>query len=213
MLGPYYYSYDETTGTSYGYYCHGLIDCYQRPWFWMGVGIFVGTWSAVGLILFLIWNSVCKGQRRATRTVEKESFTGELKPATLCGCVELACRNVTEAIFCSVCVFAENVEKALPKSQRCGVFGQSVCQFMSILLGLFTCYLPWIYCVMKHMNLRTKYSKLPEGVRGEDECMSCMKAFFCLPCSSMQIAEFRELYETAYGKAEDEETALLDGKI
>merc|ERR1719359_2119994 len=166
------------------------------------------------ILCLIIWFNYCKGQRRADRSVAKEAFTGDLRPTTLCGCIDMRCWNIAEVLLCPLCLFSENVEKSLPPRNRCGMFGQIVCQFMSIVLFPFG----WWYCVSQHIGLRQQYGKLPPGAKStETGCCThfliCLKAIICYGCSSMQIAEFTDLYHETFGKAPEEETTLLDGKV
>lgn len=162
------------------------------------------------LMCLIVWLAYCKGRLRADRTVAKEEFTGDMAPTTLCGCWEMGCKAIVEGFFCCVCVHAENVEKSLPPQQRCGMCGQIVLIFCSIGCAPWC----WWYWLKTGVEMRMKNQKLPMGVKTQpDCCMECLKSFCCSWCSTMQIAEFTDLYDTAYGKTPDEGTTLLDGKI
>merc|ERR1719231_2123574 len=102
-------------------------------------------------------------------------------------------KSITEVICCPICLFAENVEKSLPPSKRCGMCGQIVCQWLSLSIPIFG----WWWMLSTHIVLRQQYGQLPPGAKSQDSgCGSnCLKAWFCYPCSSMQIAEFTDQYE------------------
>jgi len=141
-------------------------------------------------------------------------FQGDLLPTTLFSCFKLPKKHsIIEGIFCSFCVFAENMEKSAPKNMRCGVLTRILIHFLFLIV-----FFPIV--IFLALENRLELSRRPPGVKSANQCgrtckagqqiggcgcfVELLKVVFCPWCTTMQAAEFLEVYEDAYGKDEDD---------
>lgn len=178
-------------------------DDYDWSYFYKIFAITLAVLVGSVVLTTLIWWNSCRGRRRVNRTVTKESFKGNLRPTNFCGCIELGWRSIVETIFCPVCLFAETVERSLPRAQQKGLFNQ-----IMVMMSDCGCYI-----VAKNVSLRRRYAELglPEAREPEDDLCALVKVTECGPCTIMQLAEFTELYAATFGKWPAHAHALLEG--